>query len=145
MAIAAGGNHSLALRTDGTVVRGAKISIRKASYAGQSVVPSDLGDAAAIGAGDYHSLAVKLNGAVAAWGDDLQGQIDAPGAVGAVTALTGGSGHTVALKANGFASAWGNNSERPMQCSHCGFERDRGRRGKRAFFALAREFLRATR
>jgi Regulator of chromosome condensation (RCC1) repeat len=109
IAIAAGGNHSLALQADGTVVAWGENINSQGYYVGQSVVPSYVGKAAAIDAGDYHSLAIKSNGAVAGWGDDSQGQTDTPGGLAAVTALAGGGGHTVALKANGAAAAWGNN------------------------------------
>jgi hypothetical protein len=108
-AIAAGGNHSIALQADGTLVAWGENINSQGFYVGQSVVPAAVGKAAAIGAGDYHSLAVKLNGAFAGWGDDSQGQTDPPGGLGAVTALAGGGGHTIALKANGFVAAWGNN------------------------------------
>jgi alpha-tubulin suppressor-like RCC1 family protein len=41
---------------------------------GQSVVPRGLSNKVAIGAGNYHSLALKSDGTVLAWGDNSQGQ-----------------------------------------------------------------------
>src|SRR6266581_1192452 len=61
-AIAAGGNHNLALRLDGTVVAWGN------SYSGEANVPSSLGRVVAIAAGWYHSLALNQDGTVVAWG-----------------------------------------------------------------------------
>jgi hypothetical protein len=74
---------------------------------GQSMVPYGLTNVVAIGAGDYHCLAVKGDGTVVAWGDSSQGQSDAlPGLTSAVAAA-GGGGHSVALGTNGLVVAWG--------------------------------------
>ena len=62
----------------------------------------------AIAAGDYHSLAVKDDSTVVAWGDDSQGQCDPPAGLSNVIAVAGGGGHTIALKADTTVSAWGN-------------------------------------
>ena len=72
------------------------------------MVPFGLAHVVAIGAGDYHSLAVKSDGSIIAWGDDSQGQLDPPAGLGRVVALAGGSGHTIALLADTTAAAWGN-------------------------------------
>jgi hypothetical protein len=86
VAIAAGLNHSLALRSDGTVVGWGTNSSGQATG-----VPSDnsasgpvtiggqaLSSVTAIGSGPTanHSLAIKRNGTVVAWGDDTYGQTD---------------------------------------------------------------------
>jgi alpha-tubulin suppressor-like RCC1 family protein len=62
MAIAAGSQHTVALRTDGTV--------RAWGYNdfGQTTVPSDLGASMAIAAGAYHTVALRTDGTVRAWG-----------------------------------------------------------------------------
>ena len=67
--IATGGNHSLALKEDGTAVAwGSNVS-------DQSTVPIGLKDVVAIYAGGYHSLAVKKeDGSVVAWGYNNQHQ-----------------------------------------------------------------------
>jgi hypothetical protein len=55
----------------------------------------------AIGAGEYHSLAVKAVGSVVAWGDNSQGPTSLPAGLAHVVAAAGGGGHSVALAADG--------------------------------------------
>jgi len=61
----------------------------------------------AIASGEYHSLAVKADGTVVAWGDGSQGQISPPLDLTNVVAIAGGGAHSVALKADGSLIAWG--------------------------------------
>jgi alpha-tubulin suppressor-like RCC1 family protein len=61
-AIAAGGFHSLALKSDGTVVAWGYNDF------GQSTVPAGLSGVVAIAGGWFHSLALKSDGTVVAWG-----------------------------------------------------------------------------
>ncbi|MEX2237778.1 MAG: RCC1 repeat-containing protein, partial [Dehalococcoidia bacterium] len=124
-AIAAGGNHSLALLSDGTV--------RAWGYDGEGqlgdggtnteqptpVAVSGLATVTAIAAGGAHSLALLSDGTVRAWGDDLFGQLgdggtntDQPTPVAvsgltAVTAIAAGGGHSLALLSDGTVRAWG--------------------------------------
>ena len=42
---------------------------------GQTTIPAGLSDAKAIAAGYYHSLALKSDGTLAAWGDNSYGQL----------------------------------------------------------------------
>jgi alpha-tubulin suppressor-like RCC1 family protein len=73
VAIAAGGYHSLALKSDGTVV------VWGSSYlSGQGTVPADLNNVIALAAGEGHSLALKADGTVVAWGENAYGQITVP-------------------------------------------------------------------
>jgi hypothetical protein len=58
-AIASGTEHSLALRTDGTVFGWGSINAEEVS---------GLNDAVAIAAGFYHSLVLRKNGTVVGWG-----------------------------------------------------------------------------
>ena len=69
-AIAAGLDHSLALRADGTVVAwgaGTTNSGTTPNY-GQALVPGGLTNVAALAAGFYHSLVLRGDGTLAAWG-----------------------------------------------------------------------------
>lgn len=102
--IAAGGYHSLAVRSDGTVVAwGAD------SY-GQASVPAGLGDVTQVAAGSFHSLALKADGTVVAWGYSAYGQASVPADLSGVTAIAAGTDHNLALKADGTVVAWGSNT-----------------------------------
>jgi alpha-tubulin suppressor-like RCC1 family protein/subtilisin family serine protease len=84
--------------------------------------PTPLTGVAAIAAGGIHSLALKPDGTVLAWGDNHQGQLGdggltpyAPVAQGVpglsgVAAVAAGSSHSLALKTSGVVWAWGANS-----------------------------------
>lgn len=63
----------------------------------------------AIAAGDYHSLALRRDGTVVAWGSNSNGQCDVPDGLSDVIAIAGGGDHSVALKEDGTVVAWGNN------------------------------------
>jgi alpha-tubulin suppressor-like RCC1 family protein len=89
--IAAGGEHSLALRSDGTVVAwGSDID-------GQSAVPVGLIDVVAIVAGQSHSLALKSDGTIVAWGENEHGQIRVPAGLNRVVAIAAGNDHSLAI------------------------------------------------
>jgi hypothetical protein len=51
----------------------------------------------AIAAGDYHSLALKSDGTVVAWGDDSDGQTDVPAGLKGVTAIAAAEFYNLAL------------------------------------------------
>jgi hypothetical protein len=103
VALAAGLNHSLALKADGTVVAWGS------NYLGQTDVPAGLSDAVALAAGVYHSLALKADGTVVAWGYNGSGQTDVPAGLSDAVALAAGRNHSLALKADGTVVAWGYN------------------------------------
>ena len=104
VAIAAGEEHIVALKMDGSVVAW-RISFQMTvPVAAQSGVT-------AIAAGGYHTVALKNDGSVVAWGDDDYGQITVPTAAqSGVTAIAAGGFRTVALKTDGSVIAWGYNS-----------------------------------
>lgn len=89
MAIAAGG-HSLALRSNGTVV----------TWGGGSEtdVPSGLSNVVAIAAGNVHSLALCSNGTVVAWGANVEGQTNVPIKCYGMKAIAAGSSQSFALR-----------------------------------------------
>src|SRR5207248_2436279 len=64
----------------------------------------------AIAAGQRHTVALRNDGAVVAWGDHSYGQATVPlEAQSGVTAIASGTVHTLALKNDGSVLAWGKN------------------------------------
>lgn len=80
-----------------------------ASYAAVTV-PTALEANKKISAGYFHSLALKPNGCVTAWGYNEEEQCNIPAnALSKVVALATGDWHSLALKSNGNVIAWGDN------------------------------------
>ena len=107
VAVAAGGDHSLALCTDGTVAAWGL------NTNGQTSVPAGLNGVVAVAAGARHSLALRSDGTVAAWGDNSAAQTNVPAGLNTVVAIAAGDNHSMALKADGTVTAWGNNGLSP--------------------------------
>lgn len=103
-AIAAGAWHTLALRNNGTVVawgagNGTNLSNNFLnSEQGQSIVPAGLSNVVAIAAGGYHSQAVRSDGTVVGWGDNLFGESTTPAGLTNITAIAAGAEHTLAIR-----------------------------------------------
>ncbi|MEI6078669.1 MAG: immunoglobulin domain-containing protein, partial [Verrucomicrobiota bacterium] len=114
-AVAAGNSHSLALRADGSLVAwGVSSNDYNPNpylnfYFGQTDLPANLTNATAIAAGAFHSLALKTDGTVQAWGYDFYGQCDVPAGLSNVVAIAAGGYFSVALKSDGTVAAWGDN------------------------------------
>jgi len=103
-ALAVGGYHTLALRTDGTVTGWGDNSYGQASAPGLSGVK-------AIAAGLHHSLALHSNGTVTAWGRNQYGQVNVPAGLTNIMAIACGANHCLALRSNGTVAAWGDNTD----------------------------------
>jgi alpha-tubulin suppressor-like RCC1 family protein len=95
VAIAAGAEHSLALRADGAVAAWGWNEF------GQSTIPPAATNLVAVSAGDYHSIALRSDGVVLAWGDNSYGQSAVPAGLGSVVAITAGSHNSLALRSDG--------------------------------------------
>ena len=136
--VAAGGQHSLALDTNGHVWAWGDDTYGQIGLAGSLTgssatpvvvvgLPSSI---VTIGAGYAHSLAVAQDGTVWAWGENGYGQLgngthttggqsasnatpthvvgpSGTGTLNNVVAVTGGGQHSLALKADGTVWAWG--------------------------------------
>ncbi len=90
-AIAAGFDHSLALRTDGSVVGWGW------GWDGQTA--SQAGPFTTIAAGHRHSLALRADGSLFGWGWNGYGQANS--LAGPFKAIAGGQDHSLALRADG--------------------------------------------
>jgi len=104
IALAAGGAHNLALRSDGTVLAWG------ANADGQCSVPAGLQDVTAVAAGEWHSVALTHSGTVAVWGNCDASQTSVPAALSDVVAIAAGGFHSLALRRNGSVVAWGSNT-----------------------------------
>jgi hypothetical protein len=74
-------------------------------------LPSGLVNVVAIAAGAYHSLALKSDGTVIAWGWDIGGQATVPAGLSGVAKIAGGYAFSMVLKTNGTPVLWGDNSD----------------------------------
>lgn len=104
-ALAAGDDHCLALRADGTVVAWGD------NFYGQTNVPSNLTNVVSIAAGSTHCLALRKDGTVAMWGTIwTSGVTNAPSNATNIAALGLGPGaqHVLALRSDGTVLDWGN-------------------------------------
>lgn len=104
-AVAAGGNHGLALRSDGQAVGWGYNSD------GQTTAPTlpDGMKYTAVEGGSNHSLALRSDGQVVAWGYNGSGQTNVPDLPSGLsyTAVAGGNNHSLALRSDGQVVAWG--------------------------------------
>lgn len=129
IAIAAGYRYSLAVKTNGEVLawgyNGAgQLGDGTTSNSNGPVtvnvaaqVPLSL--AQTVTAGDSHSLALRGDGTVWAWGRNLRGQVGQPQSMSfvnravqvqglsSITAIAAGANHSLALSSNGTVWAWG--------------------------------------
>jgi len=123
--VAAGGEHSLALLANGTVMAwgdNASGQLGDGSTASSDVpvAVKGLTGVKAVAAGDLYSVALLTNGTVMTWGDNGQGELgdgsdtssDVPVPVTGLTgvsAVAAGGQHVLALLAGGTAKSWGAN------------------------------------
>ncbi len=124
-AIAAGGSHSLALLTDGTVWawggNGAgELGDGTTTSRSSPAQVLNLSNVIAVKAAGYDSMALKSDGTVWAWGNNGNGQLGDGTTVGRyspvqvlnlsnIIAVATGGYHSMALKADGSVWAWGSN------------------------------------
>lgn len=128
-AASAGGSHTVALKTDGTLwAWGENFSgqLGNGTFNKGNNTPVQVGtdtDWVEVATGNYHTLALKADGSLWAWGSNLYGQLgdgtftkendkSTPIQIGtdidwAVVAT--GENHSVALKIDGTLWAWGDN------------------------------------
>lgn len=100
IAVAAGGSHSIAIRSDGTLAGWGR------NIDGEINVPA--GTFIAVAAAGRHSLGLRTNGTLAAWGANDQGQTNVP--AGMFVAIAAGSAHNMAIRPDGTIAGWGANN-----------------------------------
>jgi hypothetical protein len=69
--------------------------------------PDNLTGVVAISAGLRHSLALKSDGTVVAWGFDISGDTEVPPGLTGVVEIAAGVSHSLALKSDGTVVGWG--------------------------------------
>ena len=135
VAVSAGGNHTLALLSDGTVVAWGRNSYGElgdgtTTNSDVPVAVPGLSNVVAVSAGGASSLALMSDGTVKAWGINQFGQLGIGSTAGpqtcensqpcslspvtvsglaGATAISAGGQHCLALRADGVAMAWGDN------------------------------------
>jgi len=95
----AAGNFSLILRAGGSP-----------AALGDNRIPGDLSNVVAIAAGGFYSLALRLDGTVAAWSSSPWAETEVPAGLSNVVAIATGDGdyeHSMALKRDGTVIVWG--------------------------------------
>ena len=105
----AGGNHSLAITSNGNIVAWGS------NHHGQSSIPNSPKDIhyLSVSAGDNHSLALRSDGQILAWGDDgfdqctLTRSTMLPKGTCYIT-ISAGATHSLAIRSDGQIVAWGN-------------------------------------
>jgi hypothetical protein len=101
--VAAGALHSIALKSDSTVICWGSDSF------GQTNIPPNLSNVVAVSAGATYSLALRTDGSLVQWGSLGTG---APGLTNAA-AIAAGWDHALALMAGGTVISWGTRSNTP--------------------------------
>ena len=103
--VAAGWDHSLALKKDGTVI--AWGGGEGENNHGQATVPVGLEKVVQVAAGSGVSIALRGDGTVAAWGANESGQTNVPENLKNVVQVAAGANFCVALINDGTVVAWG--------------------------------------
>lgn len=123
-AIAAGRDYSLALLADGSVRawgHAPEGSGEDPDKGGHLEPPSEIGKQVpipivAIAAGVRHALALRANGSIVGWGEELdQLAWTPPTGSGPFTAISAGMGFSVGLRPDGTVQAWGDNRYQQLE------------------------------
>jgi alpha-tubulin suppressor-like RCC1 family protein len=107
--VAAGGTHTVARRSDGSVVVFGDNTYLQSTV---PVLPSGL-TYVEVAAGGEHTVARRSDGSVVAFGDNLWGQCNVPPLPGGLTyvEVSAGDEHSLARRSNGSIVGWGSNTQ----------------------------------
>ncbi|MDB6024944.1 MAG: hypothetical protein JWM68_1167 [Verrucomicrobiales bacterium] len=111
-AIAAGDSHSLAIKSDGTVIAwgAGKTDTGSPPEHGQSIIPANVSNVLALASGIYHNLALKSDMTVVAWGRNFDGETNIPVGLTNAVGVAAGYSHSLVLRSTGTVAVWGNNA-----------------------------------
>jgi hypothetical protein len=106
VSIAAGGFHTLALLSDGSVTNWGKYWDGGLGF---EVLPLTgiFTNIVAMAAGENHDLFLQKDGTLLTWGLNHAGQGDVPSGLTNIVAISAGGDHCLALRADGLVFAWG--------------------------------------
>ena len=123
--IGAGKFHFLAVRPDGSVVAWDGLPqcpgvfpLSDPISCGETVVPISATNVVAVTGGDKHSLALRSDGTVVAWGGNDNGQINVPSNLSNVVSIAAGAYMSYALKSDGTVIRWGGGSAGALAVSN---------------------------
>ena len=112
VAVAAGGDNTLALRLDGTVVAWGDNTF------GQNLIPSAATGVVSVAEGDACSLALRSDGTIVAWGNSTNGQLNVPANASGAVQIAAGTANADALLPNGTVVQWGSGAYVPATATN---------------------------
>ena len=108
VAVACADNLALGLRADGHVIAWNPFSATNVPPALRTNVPASASNVVAIATGgSYCSMALRSDGRVVVWGNEIACQVGMPVNLSNVVAIAAGERHCLALRAEGTVAAWG--------------------------------------
>ncbi len=124
--VAAGNNHTIGLKGDGTVWAWGRnnhgqLGDGTIADSNNPVQVKDLTDVISIAAGNDHGIALRSDGTVWTWGRNDKGQLGNDSTVNSsspiqvsslsnITAIAGGNNYSMALRSDGAVWTWGDNT-----------------------------------
>jgi Regulator of chromosome condensation (RCC1) repeat len=103
--VSAGGWHTCALKTDGTIVCWGN------NVEGETSIPAGLAPSTQMSTGFFTTCAVSTGGTVACWGDNYYGESTPPAGLTGAAQVSGGQYHSCARLTNGTVQCWGRADE----------------------------------